>query len=77
MNADAKIQTTKISSKEYKPWITAESVNPDKSVVVLFSKKHKPQKRFLKFSGKLIKHGGVILDRRLNFRKLFIGGAAP
>ena len=46
--------------------------NPSKTIAVLFSKKHKPQQKFLKLGGKFIKHETkfkyleVTLDRRLN-----------
>ena len=49
--------------------------NPNKSVAVLFSKKHKPRELFLKMDGKDIKHSTTVkylvitLDRRLNWRK--------
>ena len=49
--------------------------NPQKTIAVLFSKKHKPKQKFLKLGGKFIKHETkvkylwVTLDRRLNWKE--------
>ena len=48
--------------------------NPEKSIAILLCKKRKPQEKYLKMGGKLIKHDkqvkylGVTLDKKLNWR---------